>query len=293
VLAAYLLLTLLLAPASGAAQSFEIRPSTLQIYREDTLRIVYTGKTQAVTVTHTPPTGFAMNTEGRLNSTGAEGMIDLTPDNATEGVYQYNLTFLSGGPYTIAVAIMRYNETTTYVKEMSGTVPQTVKILRSIREPVAEYLCPASVAVQVSLSIQILTRAPAQTTPSLISTLTTLPRVPEWTIGLYTATLAPFFGIALLNIRDLRKARKVVWTHRYSAAVMLRHLLYGLTLTFFILGAIFLATLIGGVILRIVPIQGWVSIWTLLASALLIVPLGIAYGLARRSGIYDDLDGIG
>lgn len=285
----FLLFAPLFASISHASQSIEIRPAPINISGLDTLSFVYAGEKWIDVVGQTAPAGFLHTNTVHSNESWVEGTVDLVLEDATEGSYQYSASFHSIARYTVEITVMRYNISTIYTKELGNphiAVPQ----LSMVRESIAEYECPANITVQVNLSIQILGTGSQRTASSQPGAFITIPGVPEWEIGLYAMTLTPFLAIAVLNIRDLRGTRKAIWTTRYSAAVVLRHLFYGLILAFFVVCAVFLALLIGGVLLGVSPSQAWISTGTLFVSALPIIPLGIAYGLAKRSGWYDLLD---
>jgi len=296
----FLLLVPLFATPSQASQSveirpaqiIEIRPAQINLSPEDTLRIAYAGKKQIRTVLPKTPTGLELVATEQSNSSSNQGALYLSPENATENLYQYSPAFYSSAPYTVAVTALRYNMTTYFAKEM-GNPPIEVRVLWSTPESIAEYTCPENITVQVNLSIQTLGSSSQKSTSLQSSVFATLSSVPQWEIGLYAIILTPFLGIAILNVRDLQRARKIIWTTRHSAVMVLRHLFFGLVFSFVVVCTVFSALLIGGVILGAPPSLGWTPIWTLLIPALPIIPLGVVYALAKRSGWYDLLDEAG
>lgn len=268
--------------ASTAFASIEIHPAAVTVSRNDQAKITYIGKRDVFIVPEMPPPGFTVFVE--KNYTSIAGEVNLFPENATDGRYQYLLAFYSKAPYTVTFQVLRYNTSVPLITE-SGI--QAFKTAYRSVELINELTCPANVTTQLNVSLNVI--QPKSGTPPPSIAMGALPNMPGWLVWVFAASLSVFLTTSLFSIRDLERARKSAWTFRQSAgAILIKHVLFGLIVAFFVSVIALLGAVLWGLLTGVTTMRGEVLVWTLVASGLPIVPVGVLYRLARWRGWYDE-----
>lgn len=274
---------LALSLASTASASLEIHPAAVSVSRNDQVSLSYIGERDVSTILERPPPGFTVLMEKNENSTSMTGTVNIFPENATKGRYEYLLAFHSEAPYRLTLSVLRYNESAPSITDYGI---QAYKKMYRRPELMGEIACTANVTTQVNISINVLQPKPVG--PASPLTIAAFSSIPSWVIAVFAVSLSAFITTAILGIRDLKRARKGAWMFRQLVgATLIKHILFGSILAFLVTTIVLLGTFFGGLLTGVEAVSGGVLAWTLVVSTLLVVPVWILFLLAKWRGWYD------
>jgi hypothetical protein len=279
-----IVVTLALTLISPAYASLEFHPATIVVSKSDQVKLSYIGESEvAILKEKKPPPGFSVFEE---NHTPLTGTVNISPENATEGTYQYTLAFYSSSNYTLILSVLKYNDTTPQITEYGI---QEYKTGYHTTEVIHELECPANRTTQVNVSIRVIQPKLGATATAI--TLATLPTTPGWLVLVFAVALSVFLTTGILSILDLPKVRKGVWNLRQmAAALLIKHIFFGLALAFLAVAVTLLGTSLGALLTAGSTVEVGVIVWMLIISALPLLLFGVLYRIARAMGWYDLLE---
>jgi len=279
-----IVVTLALSLMSPAYASLEFHPATVIVSKSDQVKLSYIGRSEVAIAIETPPTGFSVLREPP--HTSATGVVNIFPENAAEGTYEYRIVFYSSSPYTLILSVLKYNDTTPQITEYGI---QEYKTGYLTTELISELNCLEGGTIQVNVSVQVIQPKTGATASTI--TLATLPTTPGWLVLVFAVALSVFLTTGILSILDLPKARKGVWNLRQMvAALLIKHIFFGLTLAFLAVAVTLLGSSLGALLIAGSTVQVGVIVWTLIISALPLLLFGVLYRIARGMGWYDLLE---